>query len=58
MDILKKIEPVGTSDGKPTQPVKIIDCGEVSETKIQHTADKEKGTCDRGIDIDENIIIL
>ena len=55
---MKKIEQVGTSDGKPTQPVKIIDCGEVSETKIQHTADKEKGTCDRGIDIDENIIIL
>ncbi|XP_020226452.1 peptidyl-prolyl cis-trans isomerase CYP63 [Cajanus cajan] len=43
MDILKKIEQVGTSDGKPTQPVKIIDCGEVSETKIQHTVEKEKG---------------
>ncbi|RDX89725.1 Peptidyl-prolyl cis-trans isomerase CYP63, partial [Mucuna pruriens] len=43
MDILKKIELVGTSDGKPTQPVKIIDCGEVSETKIQHTVEKEKG---------------
>ncbi|TKY62409.1 Peptidyl-prolyl cis-trans isomerase CYP63 [Spatholobus suberectus] len=43
MDILKKIEQVGTSDGKPTQPVKIVDCGEVSETKIQHTVEKEKG---------------
>lgn len=43
LDILKKIEQVGTSDGKPTQPVKIIDCGEVSETKIQHTVEKEKG---------------
>ncbi|KAK7336795.1 hypothetical protein VNO77_17343 [Canavalia gladiata] len=43
MDVLKKIELVGTSDGKPTQPVKIIDCGEVSETKVQHTVEKEKG---------------
>ncbi|XP_027353124.1 peptidyl-prolyl cis-trans isomerase CYP63 isoform X2 [Abrus precatorius] len=43
IDILKKIEQVGTSDGKPTQPVKIIDCGEVSETKVQHTVEKEKG---------------
>jgi len=47
MDALKKIELVGTSDGKPTQTVKIIDCGEVFETKAQHTVEKEKGTCDR-----------
>ncbi|XP_061369089.1 peptidyl-prolyl cis-trans isomerase CYP63-like isoform X2 [Gastrolobium bilobum] len=43
MDTLKKIEQAGTSDGKPTQPVKIIDCGEMSETKIQLTVEKEKG---------------
>ncbi|MED6106778.1 hypothetical protein PIB30_007808 [Stylosanthes scabra] len=43
MDILKKIELVGSSDGKPVQPVKIIDCGEVSETEIQHAIEKEKG---------------
>ncbi|ESW34470.1 hypothetical protein PHAVU_001G155500 [Phaseolus vulgaris] len=43
MDALKKIELVGTSDGKPTQTVKIIDCGEVFETKAQHTVEKEKG---------------
>ncbi|QHN84183.1 Peptidyl-prolyl cis-trans isomerase [Arachis hypogaea] len=43
MDILKKIELVGSSDGKPVQPVKIIDCGEVSETKVQHAVEKDKG---------------
>ncbi|CAL0310363.1 unnamed protein product [Lupinus luteus] len=43
IDILKKIELVGTSDGKPLGPVKITDCGEISETKIQHTIEKEKG---------------
>ncbi|KAK7245424.1 hypothetical protein RIF29_40270 [Crotalaria pallida] len=43
MDILKKIELVGTSDGKPIRLVKITDCGEISETKIQHTIEKEKG---------------
>lgn len=47
MDILKKIEQAGTSDGKPIQPVKIIDCGEISETKIQRTIEKDKGTCDK-----------
>nr|QMV80833.1 peptidylprolyl cis-trans isomerase 26 [Clitoria ternatea] len=43
MDILKKIEQVGTSDGKPTQPVKIVDCGEFSEAKSRYTVEKEKG---------------
>ncbi|KAE9621929.1 putative peptidylprolyl isomerase [Lupinus albus] len=43
IDILKKIELVGTSDGKPIRTVKITDCGEISETKIQHTIEKEKG---------------
>ena len=44
MDLVKKIEQVGTADGKPVQPVKIIDCGETSEKKIQQTAVKEKGS--------------
>ncbi|XP_027929521.1 uncharacterized protein LOC114185788 isoform X2 [Vigna unguiculata] len=45
LDVLKKIELAGTSDGKPTQTVKIVDCGEVpaTETKTQHTVEKEKG---------------
>ncbi|XP_057438618.1 peptidyl-prolyl cis-trans isomerase CYP63 isoform X2 [Lotus japonicus] len=42
LEILKKIEQVGTSDGKPAQPVKIIDCGEIAKTKIQHQVEKEK----------------
>lgn len=35
LDIVKKIEQVGTMDGKPAGPVKVVDCGEVSESKIQ-----------------------
>ncbi|XP_021635364.1 peptidyl-prolyl cis-trans isomerase CYP63 isoform X2 [Hevea brasiliensis] len=35
MDVVKKIEQVGTGDGKPIHPVKIVDCGETSENKIQ-----------------------
>ncbi|KAI4341754.1 hypothetical protein MLD38_026439 [Melastoma candidum] len=31
MDIVKKMEQAGTADGKPLQPVKIVECGEVSE---------------------------
>ncbi|XP_028758418.1 peptidyl-prolyl cis-trans isomerase CYP63 isoform X2 [Neltuma alba] len=43
LDLLKKIELVGTPDGKPVQPVKIVDCGETSEVKIQPKIGKEKG---------------
>ncbi|KAK2363754.1 Cyclophilin peptidyl-prolyl cis-trans isomerase family protein [Trifolium repens] len=43
IDILKKMEQLGTADGKPTQPIKIVDCGEVSKAKTQHTVEKEKG---------------
>lgn len=43
MEIVKKIEQVGTADGKPTQVVKIVDCGEVSEKKNQEAVKKEKG---------------
>ncbi|KAL9435975.1 hypothetical protein AB3S75_022106 [Citrus x aurantiifolia] len=42
LDIVKKIEQVGTGDGKPAQPVKIIDCGEFSESKIQDGKEKVK----------------
>ncbi|KAH9729634.1 peptidyl-prolyl cis-trans isomerase CYP63 [Citrus sinensis] len=41
LNIVKKIEQVGTGDGKPAQPVKIIDCGEFSESKIQDGKEKE-----------------
>lgn len=38
MEVIKKMELVGTSDGKPTSLVKIIDCGEV-----QDAAERDKG---------------
>lgn len=44
IDVLKKIELVGSSDGKPAQPVKISDSGETSESKIQDAVGKEKGS--------------
>ncbi|XP_010527617.1 PREDICTED: peptidyl-prolyl cis-trans isomerase CYP63 isoform X3 [Tarenaya hassleriana] len=43
MEVVKKMELVGTSDGKPSRPAKIIDCGEVSVGKAQDIAGKEKG---------------
>ncbi|CAN8267809.1 unnamed protein product [Cochlearia groenlandica] len=43
IEVVKKMELVGTSDGKPTSPVKIIDCGEMSPTKAQNAAEGEKG---------------
>lgn len=46
IEVLKKIELVGTGDGKPAQPVKISECGETSESKIQDALGKEKGTVD------------
>ncbi|KAF2310642.1 hypothetical protein GH714_025970 [Hevea brasiliensis] len=41
MDVVKKIGRVGTGDGKPTHPVKIVDCGETSENKIQDAVGKD-----------------
>ncbi|KAL1832799.1 hypothetical protein ACET3Z_002450 [Daucus carota] len=44
MDIVKKIEQAGTKvDGKPSQIVKIIGCGETSESKSEYSVDAEKG---------------
>lgn len=43
IDIVKKIEQAGTADGKPSQVVKIIDCGETSESKSEYSVDAEKG---------------
>lgn len=43
MDAIKKIELLGTADGKPSRLVKIVDCGETSEQKIQDAAGAEKG---------------
>lgn len=43
MDIVKKIEQVGTADGKPQQLVKIVDCGEMSDSKINNSEEVDKG---------------
>lgn len=43
MGILKKIEQVGTDSGKPVRPVKIVDCGETSESNTCGAVAVEKG---------------
>uniref|UniRef100_A0A5B6ZTE2 peptidylprolyl isomerase n=1 Tax=Davidia involucrata TaxID=16924 RepID=A0A5B6ZTE2_DAVIN len=43
MDIVRKIEQLGASDGKPSQLVKIVDCGEASENKLHDAVKAEKG---------------
>ncbi|KAF5454965.1 hypothetical protein F2P56_024590 [Juglans regia] len=43
VEIVKKIELLGTAAGKPARPVKIVDCGKTSERKIQDAVGKEKG---------------
>lgn len=42
METVKKMEEVGT-DGKPAQPVKIVNCGETSEAKVQDAIVKDSG---------------
>lgn len=43
LDIVKKMEHVGTSDGKPTKQVKVADCGEVPAGKNESAVKPEKG---------------
>lgn len=43
MDVVKKMEQLGTADGKPLGVVKIVDCGEMSKTKVQNSVEAEKG---------------
>ncbi|KAG6703500.1 hypothetical protein I3842_07G088300 [Carya illinoinensis] len=43
IELVKKIEQLGTAAGKPARPVKIVDCGKTSERKIQDAVGKEKG---------------
>ncbi|KAL1197605.1 Peptidyl-prolyl cis-trans isomerase CYP63 [Cardamine amara subsp. amara] len=42
MEVIKKMELVGTGDGKPIKPVKVVDCGETSQIKAQDAAEKGK----------------
>lgn len=43
LDLLKKIEQLATTGGKPAGPVKIVDCGKTSESNTQDAVGKEKG---------------
>ncbi|KAK6937580.1 Cyclophilin-type peptidyl-prolyl cis-trans isomerase domain [Dillenia turbinata] len=43
MDIVKKIELLGTADGKPAGLVRIVDCGESSENNNHDAVGTEKG---------------
>ncbi|XP_023638130.1 peptidyl-prolyl cis-trans isomerase CYP63 isoform X2 [Capsella rubella] len=43
MTVIKKMELVGTSDGKPTSPVKIIDSGDTSQIRAHDVSEREKG---------------
>ncbi|XP_052169892.1 peptidyl-prolyl cis-trans isomerase CYP63 [Diospyros lotus] len=43
MDVVRKIEQVGTAHGKPSGTVKIVDCGEVYESKIRDANEAGKG---------------
>ncbi|XP_057801020.1 peptidyl-prolyl cis-trans isomerase CYP63-like [Salvia miltiorrhiza] len=44
MDVVKKMEQLGTADGRPVGIVKIVDCGEMSDAKMENlvVADKVK----------------
>lgn len=43
MDIIRKVEQVGTTDGKPSGIVKIVDCGETSDSKVRDAVGAQKG---------------
>ncbi|PON54422.1 Cyclophilin-type peptidyl-prolyl cis-trans isomerase [Parasponia andersonii] len=43
MNVVERIERVGSADGRPCGPVKIVDCGETSASKINDAVEKEKG---------------
>lgn len=43
MDVVKKMEQLGTADGRPDGIVKIIDCGEMSDAKTQNLIVADKG---------------
>ncbi|KAG5250548.1 peptidyl-prolyl cis-trans isomerase CYP [Salix suchowensis] len=43
MDMVKKIEQAGSAGGQPARPVKILDCGETSESKIEDPVGKDSG---------------
>lgn len=42
MDVVKKLEQLGTADGKPSGLVKVVDSGEMPKGKMQSEVEKEK----------------
>ncbi|KAI3506808.1 hypothetical protein L1887_21373 [Cichorium endivia] len=49
MEMIKKIEQLGTADGKPSGVVKIADCGEVFEEKKNNVVESGKGKKKRSV---------
>ncbi|XP_055813210.1 peptidyl-prolyl cis-trans isomerase CYP63 [Solanum dulcamara] len=43
MEFVRRVEQLGTDNGKPSGLVKIVDCGEMSEKKSNDTTKAEKG---------------
>lgn len=43
INVVQKIEMVGTANGKPSGTVKIVDCGDDAERKILKSVEKDKG---------------
>ncbi|EPS61145.1 hypothetical protein M569_13654 [Genlisea aurea] len=42
MDVIRKVEHLGTADGRPSGIVKIVDCGEMPQEKTQNSVKTEK----------------
>ncbi|XP_073135289.1 uncharacterized protein [Henckelia pumila] len=48
MEIVKKVEQIGTTDGKPSGFVNIVDCGETSGTEKRNSAGSKKVEVKKG----------
>lgn len=42
LDILRRIEQVGTDSGAPTQEVEIVDCGPATAEDVERVMDENK----------------
>lgn len=43
MEIIRKVEQVGSTNGNPDGFVKIVDCGETSDSKVRDVVGAQKG---------------
>lgn len=46
MEVVWKIEQLGTADGRPSGSVRISNCGETSDSKTSEMLGSEKGNCE------------